>query len=290
MKTHIGIVKALTRSLFITATILGCSTTVHAEDLRWLGLKLARGIAEPKEIAKPAEFSYTKPADKAATAVVNAGIYGVVGVPIGDGQEVEFGISLHKNTAISKRQDVVLAGVGLRGEISSWLQQQASVRSENDRLNQTRGINASYKLYPYIAKQLNSSKDLGNGLYVTPLVGIGIDYERISAVSDTARLSANAIGTSPTGSTVRATGEFGLAFSIGKLKVGSNYTVWRSQKQDGPFSKADKSAEIKSFSLGWQISPDITLAIDRVSGSNPVEGLINEKYTQITLKLNPSFF
>ena len=268
--------------------LIGGAVAAHAQEVQWAGFKLVRGIGDAKELAKPAELSYTAPEDGRASALVNAGLYGVLGIYVPGAvlSELSFGASYHRNTAVSKEQDVVLVGAGALGETWSWLQHKGALEAKNDRRKGSRGLVGSLQLMPYVPAALNSRARWG-GVPATPSLSFGVQHERISSTDEETALALRAAGLTPTGNVTRLTAAAGLVLELGPALLEGSASYWNDRRRSGPFVAEDKSQSLRSVSLGFPLDEKkaAVIAISRVEGSDPVEGLAKTKYTQLTLKV-----
>src|SRR5258706_7115347 len=206
--------------------------------------------------------------------------------------EFDGGISLHRNTAIAKKQNVVLSGLGARGEFVEWLQHHFSFQHKNNRLSGARGGVASLDLIPYVPAMLNSRAKISDHISVVPTLAFGTEYERVSSSDEKTATELRGQGLEPTGSVLRLTAGAGFEFEFyERVTFGGTVGYWRDQKQTGPFARDEKSKSYRTLSLALPLdkAQNFAISIDYVRGNNPIEGVSDANYTQITFKLKPSF-
>lgn len=281
-------------SMFFVAMLLGVAPVVDAADTdaaaetKFLGLTLARGLAEPKIRSKPAEISYTRPDTGPSSATVDAGIEARIGLAWATSiSEMAIGVEHHRNTATASKRDIVLAGIAATGGFvgaDGALNYRSSVKYKNDRNQGTRGLVAGIDLYPYIPTRLNATAKLASDIYLTPTTSFGLQYERANSAS---------VADTPGGSVFRGVAAAGLHFEIGpRWTTSLDVGYWRDTRQSGTFLGDEKSKIMRRVSLAYKLDDkgNASIALSRTHGSDPNEGIVKEKYTQLVLQLNQNFF
>lgn len=206
--------------------------------------------------------------------------------------EFAIGVEHHRNTATASKRDLILAGFGATGGISGdsgGLNYRATLKYKDDRKEKAHGLVASVDLFPYIPTRLNATMKLSPDIYVTPTTSLGLQYERETLTQDIASSPANIVK----GSVMRGTAAVGFAFDFGKRWTTSfDVGYWRDFRQTGSFEGDEKSKVMRRATIAYKLddSGNALIALSRTHGSDPIEGIVREKYTQLVLQLNQKFF
>lgn len=275
-------------------------------EFRFDGVHISRGLydawgaSDDKLRAKPAQLSYTRPAGGDASATIDAGVELVWGHNANFGEwrvndGLAIGVEQHRNTATTDRQNTVLAGAGAQGLFSGagdlgWAFA-VNTLYRDDRSAGNRGYVANASLAPYVRKKLNAWSDPFNteAIRIFPTLVFGILYQRVS--SSDAALTAEM--PDATGSVTQATGIAGVAFKLGaerKWEVGYEFKIWQDMSRSGVFSLGGRTTHIQTAGISYSLDRATSIALQYVDGSDPIEGIVKQRYTQIVLQFNEKFF
>ena len=265
-----------------------------ANPVRWHDkLKVRRSAYDRNGISKPASIHFTSPSDGPSSYAIDLGVtWTALSTPkYIAGPRVEF----HRNTLLDKAQDVLRVGVSTGRAIGTpvrdpvhhpenrwwaWLSGDAELK--RDRITDTRSVLATTVLRPlHQDKALGAPLPLFNDrLEILLDIAFGFQYEDV--LNHPASLH---------GSVLRGTSLAGLLIYPfprpldKRLQLGVAGQHWTEISESGHFDDSDDQFHNIVWSLTYFFTDtqDVGIALSRIDGDDPNQGLLDQAYTSIGL-------
>lgn len=253
-------------------------------------IRLRRSGIDKNKIEEPAQIQYTKPDKGDSSCLVDAGLT-ISYVPDSLSHLLDTSgllIEYHRNTQIEKEQNTLKCGlkcIGIFGDISRGFAHyvHANLNFKREKVKDWKSGEILLRYTPIITI-LNIDQIKGpEWIKMVWRPTLGLDYENVY----------DAPNNGVKGNVLRGVGEVVLELYPFATKMDHRLVIsvliayWHDVSKSEGFNNTDDSHPLFNAGISYYLDPGkhVAIGVNYVNGENPTEGLKEQKYTQVGIKI-----